>query len=178
MLIVKCKIQCECKNVRNVRRQQGAITIQTPARPELKTVGETNVYEARNITLEERYVKSSSSIVILTPQTALSPFSILCLSKSHSHSPGTLPPRSASPSSFLLQTTSQMFMRQGALPSEETLQQILIVVILEEGRKIPRVFKIKSNCINLFQPKQHKFTFWLPNDIHMSKPAMTQCNKH
>ena len=35
-------------------RQEEAITIQTPARPELKTVGETNVYEARNITFEQR----------------------------------------------------------------------------------------------------------------------------
>ena len=37
---VKSNVNVECKNVRNVGRQQGAITIQTPARPELKTVGD------------------------------------------------------------------------------------------------------------------------------------------
>ena len=60
----------------------------------------------------------------------------------------------------------------------QTKSTINCIIISEEDGKIPRVFKIKVNWTNLVQTKYHKFTFWLPNDIHMSKPDMTQRNKH
>ena len=154
-------------------RQEEAITIQTPARPELKTVGETNVYEARNITFEQRI----AIIILVVDYTYIQ--DILVDHIEMFMRQGTLPFRGAlrqiiiviaeerynKPSSSIIIIVDhiEMFMRQGTLPSRSATTNHHHHFHLSRRQKISRVFKIKVNLQQFVPTKalfgcQMKFT--------------------